>query len=153
MNKLSWFLILLPTAAVTASTAMGQAAAPQNPEVRILTISSFRVPLGEDRQRVLDYMKKWMVEPARLNPNILSYRIIQHFYGSNAGDVAIVAEYPNWAAIDADCAPCASWFETNMPKAGTPERKTVDEALALFLKYYSSHSDQVYNANMAFAKP
>jgi hypothetical protein len=152
MSRASQFLALLATTTVITSAAAAQAAPPAAPDIRVVTISSFRVPLGEDRQKVLDYMKKWMVEPARLNPNVLSYRIIQHFYGSNSSDVAIVAEYPNWAAIGADCAPCDKWFETNMPKENTAERKAVDDALALFQKYYSSHADQIYNANMAFAK-
>lgn len=148
-----FFVLLLATAGLTASTARAQAAPPATPETRVLTISSFRVPLGEDRQKVIDFMRKWMVEPARLNPNILSYRIIQHFYGSNASDVAIVAEYPSWGAINAECAPCNAWFEANQPKEGTPERKAVDEATALFLKYYGTHRDEVYNVNMSLAKP
>ena len=153
MSQASRFLALVATTTVMTSTATAQAVPPAAPDIRILTISTFRVPLGEDRQKVVDYMQKWMVEPARLNPNVLSYRIIQHFYGSNSSDMAIVAEYPNWAAITADCAPCDKWFETNMPKEGTPERKAVDEAQALFLKYYGTHADQIYNANMALAKP
>jgi len=146
-------LTLIAFTTLMTSTADAQAAPQTAPDVRIVTISSFRVPLGADRQAVLDYMGKWMVEPARLNPNVLSYRIIQHFYGSNASDMAIVAEYPNWAAIAADCAACDAWFQANMPPEGTPERKAVDEAQALFLKYYGTHADQIYNANMALAKP
>ena len=153
MSIASRALTLIAFTTLTTSTAEAQAT-PQTPaDVRIVTISSFRVPLGTDRQAVLDYMGKWMVEPARLNPNVLSYRIIQHFYGSNASDMAIVAEYPNWAAITADCAACDAWFQANMPPEGTPERKAVDEAQALFLKYYGTHTDQIYNANMALAKP
>ncbi len=153
MSRASRFLALLATTTVMTSAANSQAAPSAPPAFRILTISSFRVPLGEDRQNVVDYMKKWMVEPARINPNVLSYRIIQHFYGSNSSDIAIVAEYPDWASITADCPPCAEWFESNMPKEGTPERKAVDEALALFLKYYGSHSDQIYSVDMTLAKP
>jgi hypothetical protein len=146
--------LLLPFCAATAlSTSAAAQAAPPPPEFRVLTISSFRVPLGDDRMKVLDYMRKWMLEPAKVNPNVLSYRIIQHFYGSNAQDVAIVAEYPNWAAVTAPCQPCEAWFQSNTPKEGTPERKAFDESVALFLKYYSSHADQVYNVNMSLAKP
>lgn len=153
MSPASRLLALVATTTVLTSPAGAQAAPQADPEIRILTISSFRVPLGEERQKVMDFMRKWMVEPARVNPNVLSYRIIQHFYGSNASDVAIVAEYANWEAITADCAPCDQWFEANMPKEGTPERKVVDEAQALFLKYYATHANQIYNANMALAKP
>ena len=149
----AFLLLPLCAAATLFSSPVAAQTAPATPEFRVLTISSFRVPLGEERTKVLDYMKKWMLEPAKLNPNVLSYRIIQHFYGSNAQDVAIVAEYPNWVAVTADCKPCAAWTEANMPKEGTPERKAVDELVALFLKHYSSHADQIYSVNMSLAKP
>jgi hypothetical protein len=148
MSRTFLLVPLLSAVSILTSPAAAQGA----PEIRIVTISSFRVPQGEDRQKVLEYMKKWMVEPAKLNPNVLSYRIIQHFYGSNAGDVAIVAEYATWAAITADCQPCDKWLQDNMPTEGTPERKAVDDLAALFFKYYGSHADQIYNADMSLAK-
>ncbi len=155
MSRASRLLVFatIAVAVSAASTAAAQAAPAATPELRVVTISSFHVPLGADRQKVMNHMEKWMVAPARINPHVLSYRILQHFYGSDASDVAIVAEYANWDAINAPCQECADWFETNIPKEGTPERKAFDEGTTLFLKYYGNHSDQVYSANMALAKP
>ncbi len=136
----------LAAAPVPAAAQAGQQAAP---EMRYVTVTAFRVPLGPDRGAVMQWIEKWMVPPARLNPNVLSYRVAGHNYGNNASDVMIIAEYPSWEAIEADCAPCDEWFRANpFPKEGTPERKAHDEMLATFLKYYSTHADQLLQVNM-----
>lgn len=144
-------LALLASSLITVP-ALAQADDEQ-PEVRVVTVSSFRVPLGPDRGKVVDYMRKWMVAPAKLNPNVLQYRVLQHWYGSNAGDMAIIAEYRNLGDLTAPCEPCQKWFQDNMPKEGTPERAAVDEAAQLFFKYYGSHQDQIFSSNMSLAKP
>lgn len=149
MSRVSQLSLVL---ALAAAPSLQAQAAPAQPEVHVLTVSSFRVPLGEERTQILQYMEKWMVPPAKMNPNVLSYRIGQHWYGSNSSDLVIVAEYPNWAAVTAPCQPCQQWNQTNMPKEGTPERKAFDESLTLFLKYYSSHADQIFTAPMSLAK-
>jgi hypothetical protein len=140
------------TVALATTAISAQAAQQQAPAMHVITISSFKVPLGEDRQKVVDYLRKWMVEPARMNPHVLSYRVIQHMYGSDAGDVAIMGAYENWAAVTAPCEPCNAWMQQNLPAEGTPARKAVDDAQALFLKYYSNHSDQVFVSPLDLAK-
>lgn len=145
--------VFLAAVSLASVSGLRAQAAPAQAEFRVLTISSFRVPLGEDRTRVLEYMEKWMVPPAKMNPNVLSYRIGQHWYGSNSSDVVIVAEYPNWAAVTATCQPCQEWTQTNTPKEGTPERQAFNEAQALFLKYYSTHADQIFTMPTRLAKP
>lgn len=138
--------ILLPTA------LLAQAAQQPPSETRFVTVSSFRVPIGPDRTTVLQYMEKWMVPPARMDQNVLSYRVGFHNWGSNASDMVIIAEYLTWPAINADCAPCTKWLEDSRPKEGTPERKTYDDQLAVFQKYYATHADQIYAADMRLAK-
>jgi hypothetical protein len=123
------------------------------PTIHVVTVSTFRVPLGPDRGKVLEYMRSWMVPPAKVNPKVLSYRVVQHWYGSNAGDMAIIVEYADLGDLNADCAPCTAWFEEHFPKEGTPEREAVDELANLFFKYYGSHQDQIYSADMSLAKP
>lgn len=152
MSRLPCITLLLGVALVPARTAQAQAA-PAQPEVHVLTVSSFQVPLGEDRGKVMQYIEKWMVPPARTNPNVISYRVGQHWYGANSSDIVIIAEYPNWSAVTAPCDPCQQWTRNNQPKEGTAERKAFDESLALFLKYYSSHADQIFTVPMSMAKP
>lgn len=143
----------LAAATLAAAPALSAQAAPAQPEFRVLTVSTFRVPLGEDRTRVMEFMEKWMVPPAKINPNVLSYRVGQHWYGSNSSDLVIVAEYPNWAAVTAPCQPCQEWTQTNTPKEGTPERQAFNEAQAFFLKHYSTHADQIFTVPTRMAKP
>lgn len=145
--------LFLVTATLAAAPALSAQAAPAQAEFRVLSVSSFRVPLGEDRTRVTEFMEKWMVPPAKMNPNVLFYRIGQHWYGSNSSDMVIVVEYPSWAAVTATCQPCQEWIQTNTPKEGTPERQAFNQAQALFLKYYSTHADQIFTVPTRMAKP
>jgi len=152
MSRLTSLSLVVATLA--AAPTLHAQAAPQAPaDFRVLTVSSFRVPLGEDRGKVMDFMEKWMVPPTKVNPNVLSYRIGQHWYGANSSDVVIVAEYPNWASMTAPCQPCQEWNRANMPAQGTPERQAFSEAQALFLKYYSTHADQIFQVPNSMAKP
>lgn len=152
MSPTRQFFAAVATVILLTAGAGAQAAQQQTPQMRVMTISTFKVPLGEDRQKIVEYMRKWMVEPARMNPNVLSYRVLQHMYGSDASEIAIVAEYDNWAAITAPCEPCQAWMEKSMPAEGTPQRKEVDAMLEVFLKYYSDHADQVYVASLDLTK-
>jgi len=154
MRMLTTTLLALTAGALTAAPAAAQAAAAgQQPNFHVVTVSTFRVPLGPDRPTVIGYIRKWMAGPAKLNPKVVSYRVLQHWYGANAGDMAIAVEYASWADVTAPCEPCQQWFQENMPAEGTPERKAVDEAQALFIKYYGSHQDNIYTMDMSMAKP
>ncbi len=122
-----------------------------------MTISKFHVPVGEDRQKVMQFLEMVMVPQARLNPNILSYRVATHYYGSASTEVLLIAEYPDWAAVEADCgAPCEEWQEANMPAEGTPEYDEMQERWQAWLKYYlggrHGHSDEIYTVQMNRAK-
>jgi hypothetical protein len=63
-----------------------------------------------------------------------------------------ITRHPSFEAINADCEPCAEWFETRQPAEGTPERETWDGWLADFLTAYSGHRDEIYVVNMNRAK-
>lgn len=140
----------LPALAALALAA--PAAAQQNPEAHYLTVGTFRVPLGEDRGKVLEYLEKYMMPMNRLNPKVLSARMGMHNYGPNASDMIIMLEFADWADITAPCDPCQRAAEAAEPKAGTPERKAYDELLAVWLKYYSGHMDNIYVVPAALIK-
>jgi hypothetical protein len=122
------------------------------PEFRYVTTSSFRVPFGDERQRAMVWIDSVMVPTARLIPNVLAFRVATHNWGSNSNDIVLMTEYPSFEAINADCEPCAEWFETRQPAEGTPERETWDGWLADFLTAYSGHRDEIYVVNMNRAK-
>lgn len=140
---LSLALICLPASAA--------AQAPE-PEIRYVTTTSFGVPAGPERQKVLMWIDSMMVPQAKMNPNVLSYRVIIHNWGHNSNDVLIVAEYPNWAAIEAVCEACDKWAQSQERKAGTPERAKWDDIGSTFGKYFAGHVDEIYAADMRRSK-
>ena len=129
--------------AVVATPAYAQ---DDQPELRYVTTTSFTIPLGDDFGTVMAWVDSVMVPSARMNPNVLSYRVAVHNWGNRSGDVVIITEFPSWAAITAPCEACDEWAEMTQPAEKWPD------ALAAFQKYYSGHSDEIYIANMARAK-
>jgi len=114
------------------------------PSNRIVTVTKFKVPFG-DRSTLFPWMEQYFHPFALLNPNVITYRWMVHNWGSNAAAVVIVAEYAEWADIEADCGqPCDDWEEANPdPEEGTPEREEFDKAQALFNKYFAHHQDEI----------
>ncbi len=121
------------------------AQATEEPELHYMTVTTFSVPLGEAGQDVMMWVDSVMVPLNRLNPNVLSFRVGRHAWGSDSGHVIMIAEYADWDAIEADCgAPCENWMEANQPEEGTPEADEWDKVQATFLKYYTGHKDDIY---------
>lgn len=142
------FLVLL----CYPATAAAQASPAQQPDVRYITTTRFAVPAGPERDKLLMFVDSIMVPQAKMNPNVLSYRVAIHNWGANSNDVVIMAEYPNWAAIEAPCPACDKWLEGRQPKEGTPERAKWDDIGATFGKYFAGHHDEIYATSMSRAK-
>lgn len=132
----------------------GAAQAPaQQQEVRYVTISTFAMPQDTMQQRLLMMtIDSVMVPQARMNPNVLSYRILTHNWGANSRDILIVAEYANWAAIEAECPACDQWLESKTPAAGSAARAQWDALGAVFARSFQGHADEIYTAQMTRAK-
>jgi hypothetical protein len=145
-------LFLLAGCAPAMGAAQTPAPQPQ-PEARFVTISKFSMPQDTTQSRlVMMAIDSFMVPQARMNPNVLSYRVLRHNWGANSGDVLIMAEYPNWAAIEAECTACDQWVQSKTPTVGTPERARWDAMGAAFQRAYEGHSDEIYSAQMRRAK-
>ncbi len=153
----------LPTSrAVPALALLGLAFGPaalqaqdsEPPPTRVLTVSTFTLPAGEEGQKVMRFIDRVVAPQAKNNPNILSYRVAQHYWGSSSAEVKIIAEYTDWASVEAPCGvPCEEWAEANLPAEGTPEREEFDDLLRAWqTAYFGGHSDEIYNVNMTRAK-
>jgi hypothetical protein len=133
-------------------SAQDPASQPQQ-EVRYITVTKFELPQDTtDRRLLMMAIDSFMVPMARMNPNVLSYRVLMHNWGANSNDILIMAEYPNWAAIEAQCPACDEWAEAQLPAEGTPERAQWDAIGAAFQRAYAGHSDEIYAAQMRRAK-
>lgn len=124
------------------------------PQVRYITTSTFNVPMGPERQKVMTFIRNVMAPMAKVNPNILSFRVAVHDYGSDSRDIVLIREYANWNAIDADCGtPCDNYWEANpRPEEGSEEYQTWQEAWEAFRDHYAQHRDEIYRYRVDLAK-
>lgn len=120
----------------------------------MLTITTFTMPGGEEGQKVLRFLDEVVVPQARNNPNVPSYRIAQHYWGSNSSEAKIIAEYADWTAVEAPCGPaCQDWATANVPEEGTSEREEFDDlARAYQAAFFGGHRDEIYTVNMNRSK-
>jgi hypothetical protein len=136
--------------AMLPATVLAQDAAP--PENTFITVTTFSAPFNDEGQKVAWWIDSVMVPGAKMNPNVLHFRVGGHNWGSSAGDIVMISEYADWNAINADCEACDEWFENRQPAEGTPEREAWDEAQAAFLKHYHGHQDEIYFAQTSRSK-
>jgi len=144
--------------AVLAYLAVPQAVAAQEmedgpPQTGIVTMSTFKVPLGEERAKVMGWIEKMVTPQARANPNIMAFYVLTHYYGADSRDMVLVRVYKDLAAIEAPCGePCQVYREENpLPEEGTPEREEMMEMWETFMKYNGSHSDEIFTAHLDLA--
>jgi hypothetical protein len=149
---MSKYLSLLFAAAVmlllTPVASFAQEEEASEPEIHYVTATVFKVPPGEEGQKVMAWIDAVTVPMSKVDPNVLHSSVLQHNWGSNSAEIVLAAEYADWASIEADCDECDAWFEANQPAEGTPEREEWDEMAAAFFKAYNGHRDEIYSKNM-----
>ena len=137
---------------ITPLAAFAQEEEEAEPVIHYLTVTTFDAPGGDEGALVREWFETIGAPLAKLNPNVLSYRVAIHNWGANSAQVVIIAEYADWAAIEGDCAECDAYFEEMQPEEGTPEREEWDAIGSAFFKAYRGHSDEIYTVNMDLAK-
>ena len=124
----------------------------EEPVIHYITTSSFNVDFGDDFGTVIEWIDSVRTPLIQINPHVLSDRVVTHIWGSQGGDIVFITEYETWDGINADCEACDEMFEEMRPEEETPEREAWDERLAVFLRYYSGHRDEIYSTRMSRAK-
>ena len=124
----------------------------EEPDINYITVTLIHMPATADRQKAMQWIDQVMAPGAKVDPNILWYRVATHNWGANSKDIVIMAEYDEWADIEADCPACDAWFEEHQPEEDTPEREEWDAMAETFFKYFSGHKDEIYATNMNRAK-
>jgi hypothetical protein len=124
------------------------------PETGIVTMSTFKVPMGEDRGKVMEWIERMVAPMERANPNVMAFYVLGHYYGSDSRDMVMVRVYKDLASIEAPCGePCQTYREENpLPEEGTPEREEMMDLWRTFMKYNGRHSDEIYTARLDLAK-
>ena len=119
---------------------------------RVITVTTFHVPVGEKLGKVLGYLDKYSVPAARENPHVLGYRYATHSWGDAAVNVWIIHEYASLAAVEAGQQWGADWFEEHFPR-GTFERAEADRTFEEdYAPYLSKHRDEILTVDMNRAK-
>ena len=144
--------------AVLAYLAVPQAITAQDmedgpPQTGIVTMSTMKVPMGQERAQVMGWIEKMVTPMERANPNVIAFYVLTHYYGADSNDVVLVRVYKDLAAIEAPCGePCEVYREENpVPEEGTPEREEMMEMWQTFMKYNGNHSDEIYTARLDLA--
>lgn len=149
MKKVALAIVFLALASMPQMTMAQE----EMPSTIVVTMSKFKVPLGEDRARVMQFIERMIAPQERLNPNVMAFYVLQHYYGADARDMVLVRVYASMADIEAPCGePCQTWMEENRPEEGTPEYEEMTELGQTFMKYYAAHSDEIYSSPMDLAK-
>ncbi|MFQ5890557.1 MAG: hypothetical protein ACE5JR_10965 [Gemmatimonadota bacterium] len=123
----------------------------EQPETRIITVTTFHVPFGEQFADLLDYIDTYVVPPSKEDPNILHFRVATHAWGDASKNVWFITEYPDLGAIDASNDWQSEWFDEHYPE-GTPEREAADAAFEEHFAPYFKHKDNILGVNMNRAK-
>lgn len=146
-------LVLAVAAAFAAPTTATAQEEDEEPGTRVLAVTSFSVPYT-DQGEVFQFMRRYFLPGGQLNPNVISYRVMTHYYGSRASEVVIMAEYEDLAGIEAPCGqPCDDYFEQNAPpEEGEEGYEAFQAAVEKWQRYYSQHTDQIYTVPMEASK-
>jgi hypothetical protein len=122
----------------------------QDSPMRYVTVTTFDVPYGPDRGKVMSFLNEYFLPGTQLHPNVKNFRLLTHVWGSDGMQVIMEAEYDNWADIESDCGqPCDDYYALHVaPTEGQDGYAEYQVASDLFNKYYSSHTDEIYLTNM-----
>ena len=144
-------LLLLALCAIGVTLAGADSARAQEtpPVTRYVAVTSFQVPFA-DRADFISWLEEYFLPSYQLNPKVLNFRLLNHNWGSNGADMALVAEYATWDDVNADCgAPCEAYdAQHEAPEEGDDGYAEYQKKLAIFNKYYAEHRDEIYATPM-----
>ena len=123
----------------------------EGPGSRVITVTRFDVPF-KDRSTLIPWMQEYVLPFTQLNPKIRNFRVLFHHFGSDPSQIVILAEYDDFADIEACGAPCKEYMEAHPhPEEGDEGYEEDQAASELFSKYYGKHQDDIYTAPLEFA--
>jgi len=153
MSKFIVGLAFLALTSLPHSVLAQDASGEDEVETVVVTMSTTHVPIGEDRQKFIDFVRQVMAPVARVNPNVIAFHVLRHYYGSNSSDVVIVRVYKDLAAIEAECGtPCEEWADANIPKEGDEGYDDFVDLRDTYFKYFAKHSDEIYTSSSDTSK-
>ena len=99
----------------------------------------------------VETLKKYRQE-VKADPNVLTFRLARHHWGSGKANAWFIAEYESLDGLYRSEEFQSDWYDENFPE-GTPEREAADKATEEdFLPFFSDHVDEITTTNMSRAK-
>lgn len=149
MHRTVLATVTFAAACVLVSTAPARAQDDQPPPTRYVVATSFDVPF-QDRGELMPWLTEYFLPGYQLHPEVVNFRMLVHNWGSDASTIVFVAEYEEFADIEAECGqPCDDYFEQHEePEEGDEGYEEYQRRLGLFQKYFSKHRDEIYTTNM-----
>ena len=145
------YLLLALVGTVASLSAPALLAQDEEPETRVIIVTTFHVPFGEF-ESVLDVLDTYAVPSAKENPHILGFRYATHAWGDTDPNIWMITEYASMGDIEKAQAWGNAWFDEHFPE-DSPEQEEADRAIEEdFLPYFSKHKDQILTVNMNRAR-
>jgi hypothetical protein len=145
MRQIRYVLLL---AFVGVLVVAGSASAQESADhIFVATTQKMAMPEGGRAAERDSLLQVYHEQVTKKNPNILSQRVMQHFYGANNHDVVIVTEYKDWASIDASDKMDTKLFEDYWKDDAS--RRQFNRMLN---KYFTGHSDEIYSERTKLRK-
>ena len=66
--------------AIVLSAGYAQAQQQDSP-MRYVTVTTFDVPYGPDRAKVMSFLNEYMLPATQLNPSVKNFRLLTHVWG------------------------------------------------------------------------
>ena len=122
------------------------------PETRIITVTTMEVPAGQAQADFWAVVDKYITPSDKENPHILSERLASHYWGDDRQTVWFITEYESLGHIEQAEDWGNEWFEKHYPEESA-ERKTADEDFEKhFFSHFANHQDNILRVNLKRVK-
>ena len=149
MKKIITCFVALSVCFLLFNTGVAFGQEEEEEEVRhIFTISTWKagaIPEGGSAAE-RDSLMMISVELQNMNPKYLSAKVLRHHWGSDFRDWVFITEYATWADIEE-----AGKIDEENFKKKWPDKKW-EEYLRMFGKYFTTHSDEIYEERPKYGK-
>ncbi len=119
------------------------------PGTHVISVTTWTVPYGQ-RGPFFDFFMNRVWPATQLNPHVINARLMGHLHGSRGDQIVAIVEYADMEGLGAACGqPCTDYFDANpAPEEGDEGYEEFEEGRASFQRWYSRHSDEIYNVPM-----
>lgn len=140
-------LVFLSVAGILLGVGSVRAQEQSAPHLFVATTFQTVVPEGGRVAERDSLMELYYEQVTKKNPNILSQRVMQHFWGHNNHDMVVVTEYKDWASIDA-----ADKMDTKLFEEYWKDDASRRQYNRTLNKYFTGHSDEIYSERTKLRK-